>query len=438
MARVPVLAIVTSAILLLAACGSPAASPTDTVLPSVPATTGPSPTARPTANPTPSPSPPATLDAGWTELTDAPVPFLHDVTTAPWGYLGVGMASDSTDAAPIPAIWRSTDGLSWEEEAYELPTGVPDVVEALYQVEALGGGFAALGSAWYGIAVSDDGVTWTYETLGDGACPSAIAANDEVLVAVGSIGPCGMGGGPGTPAIWVRDADGWTQLDPPVSTGWFVGVVATPYGFTAWGTVTESADSWNCQIGCTPDLTLEPFANAPWSSADGWTWARADDSSPFVGATVDGVAAASDTTAAIGFVADPATGSERLALWTSRDGDTWSLVEADLPFAEVPRPAGPGVGGGGAVIGVWARQLYDAPAVEAPTVTIWTSPDGGRWTDETTIVADLRGVSALGDGLIAYGTVPRSAGGSQEPCNKDEVLAGTCRNVAAAWVYVAR
>jgi hypothetical protein len=424
-----------TATLLLAVvgCASPAASPSDSSQPSAIA----SPTVAPTPAPSPSkeasaPTPSAPAEHGWIELTAAPIPFLHDVTSAPWGWLGVGMAAESTDTEQVPATWRSSDGLTWEDRSYQLPTEPAGVVEALYQVEETVDGFAALGSPWYGIAVSEDGVAWTYETLGEGACPAAITANDEVLVAVGSIGPCGMGGGPGTPAIWVRDAEGWTLLDAPVSTGWFTGVVATPQGFTAWGSVTESADSWTCQIGCTPDLTLEPFANAPWSSPDGWTWARASDSSPFVGASIGSVASTDDVLVALGSVLDPSGGPAPIAVWTSSDGDAWSMVDADLPFADADQIASPGIGGGGALVAVWVRQLG-----EVPSTTLFTSSDGEQWEGEATIVTDLRGVSQLGDGLIAYGTVPRSGDGSQEPCDKDEVLAGTCRNVAAAWVYAA-
>lgn len=416
----------------LAGCASPMASPLTTAKssPSVaPPTRAPSdsPRATPTASPTPAASLAPT--GAWRELTSEPIPFLYDVTATASGFFGVGMASDSTDAAPIPAVWRSNDGATWEEEPYALPTPANGVVEALYQVVATATGFAGLGSAWYGVAMSEDGTTWSYESLGEGACPAAIAANRDVLVAVGSLGPCGIGGVVGTPAIWVRESEGWTLLDTPAAAGWFTAVVATPSGFTAWGPITASADAWVCDIGCRPDPSLEPYAGAPWSSADGRTWRRTNDPAPFAGATIEDIAATDQRTAALGWIWTPDGSSARIALWSSEDGDTWSMVE-DLPFEGAPAGPGAGIGATSDVIAVWARGFGAISAI-----TTWTSPDLANWEDDE-LVADLRRIVGLGDMLMAYGTVPRtSSGETRAPCTKDQVISGTCSNAGAAWVY---
>lgn len=418
----------------LAACATPAASPVNSAAPSptvAASTSAATATASPTASATALTATPATAaqTGPWQQLTTEPIPFLQDVTQGPSGFLGIGMGSDSTDAAPIRAVWRSEDGIAWTEEPYELLLLDTGVVEGLYQVVATDTGYAGLGSPWYGIAVSEDGRTWTYESLGEGACPGAIASNGEVLVAVGSIGPCGMGGALGTPAIWVRDSEGWTLLDAPASGGWFTGVEATPNGFTAWGPVTDSADAWICEIGCRPDPELEPYAGAPWSSPDGRTWRRTSDPVPFAGATIEGIAATGELAAALGWIWTPDGASGQIALWASDDGDRWSMVEG-LPFADAPAGAGAGIGAGGDVLAVWARGFGEISAN-----TIWTSSDLVSWEDDE-LVADLRRISGLGDALIAYGTVPQSRSGeSRAPCRKDQVIAGTCRNVGAAWVY---
>jgi hypothetical protein len=74
------------------------------------------PTATSSALPEPAGSEPAADAGAWTQLTDEPIPYLHDVTQGPTGFVGVGMASTSTDGSPIPAIWRSDDGITWTEE----------------------------------------------------------------------------------------------------------------------------------------------------------------------------------------------------------------------------------------------------------------------------------------------------------------------------------
>lgn len=431
MARSPVASLVVAASLGLAACATPAASPMESAAPTpTVAPTFPEPTPAPIPTAVPSGPHPSHESGAWSQLTAEPIPHLYSVTQGPSGFVGVGIASASIDSAPIPALWRSADGITWEEEPYELALLDTGVVEALYQVVAVGTGFAGLGSAWYGIAVSEDGAHWSYESLGEGACPAAIASNGDTLVAVGSIGPCGMGGGPGTPAIWVRDPDGWTLLEreAPMAAGGFAGVVATPNGFSAWGTVTASADSWICQIGCRPDPALEPHANAPWSSTDGRTWRRASDPAPFAGASIEGMAATNEVTAAIGRFWGEDGGFGPIALWTSEDGDNWSSHE-EPPFGDADAGPGAGIGAGGDVMAVWTRSFG-----ELPSVTLWTTTDLDRW-EQLAVESDLRGISRLGDGLIAYGTVPQSDDGTGDRCQKDEVIAGTCRFVAAAWVY---
>lgn len=434
MTRIKAAALAMVAGVALAACTTPAASPgmsgasSPTVAPSTPAGSA---SATATASPTATPVATAAETSAWQPLTAQPIPVLQDVTRTPSGYFGVGMASDSTDAAPIPAVWRSKDGVTWEEERYELALLDTGVVEGLSQVVATETGFAGLGSPWYGVAVSEDGTTWAYESLGEGSSPAAIASNGEVVVAVGSVGQSGVAGGQGTPAIWVRGPEGWELLEAPGGAGGFSGVAATPDGFVAWGTVGATYDTWICEIGCRPDPVVEPYAGAPWSSVDGRTWRRASDAAPFAGATIDGIASTGGLTAALGWIWTPDGSSGRIAVWASEDGDTWSMVE-ELPFADAPAGPGAGIGAGTDVLAVWTRGFGDVSAN-----TIWTSSDLASW-EEAELPGDLRRISGLGDGLIAYGTVPQSRDAeSRAPCRKDQVIAGTCRNAGAAWVYLA-
>jgi hypothetical protein len=418
-------------VLVLAACGAPSATPAS-------ADASPTPSPAPTASPA-SPSPSATSSptvepspaaiGAWAQLVDAPVPDLHDLTAADDGFVGVGLSSDA--ANPAPAIWRSADGRTWTEEPYVLDTELdPEVVESLSILVSSARGLAAIGSPMFGIAESEDGRAWAYVPLEDGACPVALAARGETVVAVGVVGPCQMGG-LGVPGAWSASGGGeWSGAPLDTGGGIFQGVTATAAGFSAWGTVAESPESWICEIGCFVDPSLEAFAGAPWFSADGVNWERVDDPAPFAGATIEGMATAGQITVAVGWVLTQDGAASELVVWRTKDGLSWVRVESDLPFEDIEPGMGIGIGGGGSAgFAVWTQG---APGV---TTVVWTSADGISWDAGTELpIGMFHGVSPLGEGLIAYGRIEDADPGIAVPCNKDDVVAGRCPTAATVWL----
>ena len=417
---------------LMVACGAPAGTPTNTDrLPTPSTTTPPSPTpglSTPTPDVTLEPTPAAVGD--WRQLVAEPIPYLHDLVADGDGVVGVGLSSEGRN--PAPALWRSADGQSWTEEPIELQMGLEAVVpELLYLLTATEARLVAIsGTAALGVAESDDGRTWTYTLPEDGACPSALAARDDIVVTVGGVGPCQMGGF-GQPAAWVS-ADGadWTSAWPETGPGFLQGVVAAAGGFVAWGVVADDADSWVCQMGCIVDPAREPFASAPWFSTDGASWQRLADPGPFAGATIAGMATGEQATLAIGWAPsadDPQV--PKLAAWISEDGASWVPIDADPPFADVEPGMGIGIGGGPSGFAVWA---HGGPGA---TTVIWSSADGRSWDAGTELpVVMLHGAESIGEGLIAFGTLEEADAGISIPCDKDDVVEGRCRTVPAVWI----
>lgn len=356
------------------------------------------------------------------------MPYLHDLVGDVDGFVGVGLSSDPLGATP--AMWRSADGWSWTEEPMELEAELdPDVLESLYVVTATENRLVSIsGTAALGLAESESGRTWAYTVPEPGACPSGLAARDDVVVAVGGVGPCQMGG-LGEPGAWVSTAGAeWTSAWPETGGGFLQGVVATAGGFAAWGIVAEDADSWVCEIGCFVDPAREPYAIAPWFSADGTSWQQLADPAPFAGATIEGMATAEQGTLAIGWAPsaeDPQV--LKLVAWLSDDGASWARVDAP-PFADVEPGMGIGIGGGASGFAVWTQGV-------AGMTRVLTSADGRSWDAGTELpVAMLHGIASIGEGLIAYGTLQEADAGISVPCDKDDVVEGRCRTVPAVWI----
>ena len=416
---------------LLVACAAPAGTPINTDR-----SPAPSSTSSPTATPVPStPTPEATLEptpatvGHWRRLTGERIPNLHDLVAEDDGFVGVGLSSDPLGTAP--ALWRSTDGRSWAEERIELEAELdPDIVESLYVLTATEDRLVAIsGSPTTGVAESDDGRTWVYVSLGEGACPSALAERDGVVVAVGGVGPCQMGGF-GQPAAWVS-ADGadWRGAWPETGPGFLHGVVAAAGGFVAWGVVADDADSWVCQMGCIVDPAREPYAGAPWFSTDGASWQRLADPGPFAGGTIEGMATTAQGTLAIGWAPsaeDPQV--PELAAWMSEDGASWVPIDVDPRFADVEPGMGIGIGGGPSGFAVWTQGV---PGV---TTMVWSSADGRSWDAGTELPVAVLNVKSIGEGLIAFGTLEEADAGISIPCDKDDVVEGRCRTVPAVWI----
>jgi hypothetical protein len=223
------------------------------------------------------------------------------------------------------------------------------------------GGLVAVGYVyprWHPVAwTSDDGASWSLRDMGstEFTFPEALAVGEGGgVVAVGRSGA--------SPLAWTS-ADGRSWQSHPVAilgngtvAERMTAVVATPDGFLGGGSVG-------------PELA-ERHARF-WSSSDGSTWQPiADDETPFANAEVRSIVRFHGGYVAVGFVgsAQKVTGS---VAWTSRDGRSWTRIDApDLArgraVALVEAPSGGLVAVGSDLV------EHEADA--------WTSPDGRSWT----------------------------------------------------------
>lgn len=224
------------------------------------------------------------------------------------------------------------------------------------------------------------------------AHPWAVAANDERIVAVGSVGFTA------DPEAWTStDGMSWTRsTDPGDVFGYdqeVFDVIATRSGFVAVG-------------------ETHGVGAAVWLSPDGTTWTRA----PQVEQTFGEASIFTVTEGGPGLVAIGAASSEviftvieggaigaassEVVVWTSPDGSDWSLVSSD------EADFGDGF--------VWA-VAEGAPGLvavgedEASGISmVWTSPDGIAWSrvphDESLFGNSvMRDVAALESGFVAVG-----------------------------------
>jgi hypothetical protein len=148
-----------------------------------------------------------TVDAGrWVEISD-PGAFGRDthargVAVSDAGVI-VAVGFHSGTHPPTPGAWRSKDGISWVEGAFEPGPGSG----GLGTVIAVGEQFVADGGP-SGLWLTDDGLDWVplrgAEIIGPGSV-SGLAAGADRMVAVGESAPRG-----GEPAIWVGLPEGAT------------------------------------------------------------------------------------------------------------------------------------------------------------------------------------------------------------------------------------
>jgi hypothetical protein len=359
-------------------------------------------------------------------------PMVRDVTTSEGGYLAVGDAWDASTGMFGPGAWTSRDGRSWQsmDITVQMPPGrVPDV---LYQVEAIGDRLVA---AMYGQLFVSDGTarSWHYVPLGEAACPTELASNGDRVVAVGHIGACGYGG-PSRPAAWVSsDGLSWSPatLDgADVASGGFQGVLEIPGGFLGWGYF--SAHEFAGTTGSTP-YPNEPYAGAPWFSADGASWARLPEPGPFADAGIDDIVRGDGVLAALGRIGKD--DDTAWALWTSADGRAWGQVTARLPidgsFTQIPRPVvsmNLDIGGGPIGVALWSVDWESGTRV-------WVSHDGVNWVgvDSLPQYAYMSDVFDMDGWLLAVGTREVADPGVSLPCTKWDVVSGACRIVGTFW-----
>jgi len=183
-----------------------------------------------------------------------------------------------------------------------------------------------------------------------------------------------------------------------------------------------------------------------WTSPDGFTWSRVPhDVATFGG---DGGQQMFDVTVggpglvAVGRDGPVADGEGNAAVWTSRDGFTWSRVahdEAVFGGEGEQRMVSVTAGGSGLV-----AVGFDRPAEQGEgNAVVWTSPDGFVWSrvphDEAVFGGDSRqmmlSVTTGGPGLVAVGTDGYSYLGNEDPHTErpDELATVALASDAAVW-----
>ncbi len=293
--------------------------------------------------------------------------------------------------------------------AFELPppsaawwSAVPAALETPFvrDILATGDGFvAATASAddWTAMVwVSDDGTSWTSV----GTLSPDVAVSEMWLAEAGNtvvVANQQLDDGRQTAVVWSGPDPGSLT---PVDTNAFIAgdrVQAVSRGGPGIVAVGENG----------------PTTTVLWASVDGTTWERfSDEAGAFDRSRPLSIAGTEDGFVAAGVTID-AEGGNDAAVWTSRDGSTWTRL-MDAAFG------GPGnqwmddvaVGGGG-FVAVGASWL-EGQGVEG---AVWHSPDGVTWSrirndgvftslppglGESNAI--IEAVTAAGPGFIAAGT----------------------------------
>lgn len=393
--------------LALVACPSPeGSSPSPTA--STPAGMSPSPSqALATQSAAATPEPTATTPAAAAELAWQRIDPFPDadegsaavsVTAGGPGFVAVGITGISPTGQQNAAVWTSPDGLDWssvEDMNGGLQTASMAGVTARDSLlVAVGRSLVSvdqdIAAAW----TSNDGTTWDRVSLEgqiehfEGTQMIGVTAGEAGFVAVGSAPRMDAS------AAWTStDGLAWQRVPhgPVFETSFMWSVTTGGPGFVAVG--------WEGR----PEIRA-----AVWTSPDGVEWTLAE---PLPGGEefqARSVAEGEDgTLVAVG----DSIGGGQSAIWTSQDGVTWTavgdpamfegtLVSSVVAFRGGFLAAGSVTAGGG--VGVDAA--------------VWTSPDGEEWTlhQETDAFpnAYIAGLFADDDEVVAVGASQQNLEGT--------------------------
>ena len=332
------------------------------------------------------------------------------------------MAVGSSPQAEEPAadvdgaVWRSSDGVSWErvpDTAGPLGGAGDQRVLGVVEAPGAGGGLVAVGSDGASAAMwvrPSGGAPWervvggeVVDGSGDQVARSVVAAPDGSLVAVGADG----GASDGDAAVW-RSTDGraWDRVLPGGDLGGpgvqeLHDVALVGDGLVAVGSSDDSAVAW--------------------TSADGATWTRVElGPGRALAVVAEGAGAV-----IVGSVRD---GDDLdAAAWRSPDGRTWAPVtvddgtlgEMDQEALDVTTASPPDGAPLLAAVG-WTNL---GPGDDGAA---WATADGSAWTraphDEDAYGGDqdqrMQALATLGDVVVAVGW------SGTEPVDRD----------AAVWV----
>jgi hypothetical protein len=262
-------------------------------------------------------------------------------------YFQASANGQTTQTGPLPAVWISDDGSSWQSSLLPMPDGgkvaVAEsvasrdgeyVVVGTVSADDHIGGTGDLPIAWY----STDGVTWT---LGRGMIGSvsgetkaygvtaADTGSSPLFVAVGG----SVTNSSNDAAVWTSD-DGiaWTKVANSTALGQgnkisdqemlAIAALGSGAGFIAVGD--ESANSSSTSRGVV------------WRSSDGATWTRtAANDSTFVSkdkanpsVILSSVAIGAGYYVTVGSAQSDKSSSSRAVGWTSTDAKKWTTLTA--------------------------------------------------------------------------------------------------------------
>ena len=321
---------------------------------------------------------------GWSSIYDA---RRIDGELVAWGFARLQTAEGDRDR---PAVWRSTDGIAWQQTDVSLDgrsgfvpaaaaSGPLGIVAAGYSEDQKGNVLAgsADGASWTALArpaigvdmhlvagtnngyvtagyvdvrastwVSSDGLAWTELPISDAR--DGLQLNDLVTTSQGTF-LAGAVSLPGElfPALWRLDAGKWAAVSLPrgdvPDESWAASVddlVPFQGGIFAVGR-SGPADPCPIMSSHVASLTIElartsedgkeacPWPpSAAWVSTDGVSWSEA--ALPVIEGVEPDRAAYSVASGGAGLIALVAEGSQpdssELGVWTSSDGSAWTRI----------------------------------------------------------------------------------------------------------------
>jgi hypothetical protein len=294
------------------------------------------------------------------------IPAINDMAGVPGILVAVGQASVLPSGQVGPAAWRSTDdGRTWEPVAVD-PAREPTAFTTILRIVVVNGEFYAFGKS--------------YSTPG-APCPNP---------------------------VWTSNDGTHFRLTPTNPTGCLGYVDATvgPAGVVA--TTSNNATAWN---------------------NGGGTWLPHPISTK-TAARVNAIDANANGYVAVGSTGDPVD-SESGAIWWSPNARTWTRVATDSPPANPNYQQASFTGVAHTTTG-WVAvgwQLHPGGDPAVRDATLWTSPDGQHWTEDTHdagtfeqhAIANRIGVTANGFAITGSANIT-GTGTPGDPIRQDDVL----------------
>jgi hypothetical protein len=221
-------------------------------------------------------------------------------------------------------------------------------------------------------------VAWEAATVpasGQTSASLAVVPGGDGLVAIGFDGQFGS-------MVWTStDGREWTDLPQP--------------GFENEGlTSVIQVDDGLLAVGRGDTLDVDTQLAAAWMSQDGTSWRRVEGGPEMRGQMIDVVATELGLFAVGGVPGDDAAG-----IWRSTDGEIWERTGGEFEHAFMWAIA---EGGPGLVVSGWRRN-------PEPDLAVWTSADGEEWT----LAPDPEGFEGFeGTDVIDYNGTLVMVGGS--------------------------